>query len=247
MLVYPFRVTRNAIKNRPADEVRGQLRYGSEESWTRTHPVGRDIAGVDVSMILGIDLDSGSVVGLDANLWDPLPMGISFYAKDAELEHAKHRVARLGEGQPRWHARTGQFADPAGDGRRFHARSSDRLRPPRTTLDLASTGSRPCGSRRPHVAMPQRQGVDESARATCSRSSSRSPASRSSTSSAAATASPSPSVAGSPSTTTRAAAASSGQLQSCAGSTSTRCTISTSRSRRPRSPGRVQEREPEHG
>ena len=89
MLVYPFRITRNAIRNRPADEVRGQLRYGSEESWKREHPVGRDVAGVDVSMILGIDLVDGVFLGLDANLWDPLPMGISFYAKDAEIEQAK--------------------------------------------------------------------------------------------------------------------------------------------------------------
>ncbi len=29
MLVYPFRITRNTIRNRPGDEVRGQLRYGS--------------------------------------------------------------------------------------------------------------------------------------------------------------------------------------------------------------------------
>lgn len=40
-------------------------------------------------MILGIDLTEGVVLGLDANLWDPLPMGISFYAKAAEIEQAK--------------------------------------------------------------------------------------------------------------------------------------------------------------
>ncbi|MBI5160193.1 MAG: hypothetical protein HY996_02060 [Micrococcales bacterium] len=89
MLVYPFRVTRNSIKNRPDNEVRGQLRYGAEESWKREHPVGRDVAGVDVTMILGVDLADGVVLGLDANLWDPLPMGISFYAKDAEIQRAK--------------------------------------------------------------------------------------------------------------------------------------------------------------
>lgn len=89
MLVYPFRVTRNSIKNRPDDEVRGQLRYGAEESWKREHPVGRDVAGVDVTMILGIDLADGVILGLDANIWDPLPMGISFYAKDAEIQQAK--------------------------------------------------------------------------------------------------------------------------------------------------------------
>lgn len=89
MLVYPFRITHNTITNRPDDEVRGQLRYGYEESWKREHPVGRDIAGVDVTMILGIDLTAGVILGLDANLWDPLPMGISFYAKTAEIELAR--------------------------------------------------------------------------------------------------------------------------------------------------------------
>lgn len=89
MLIYPFRITQNTIKNRPSDEVRGQIRYGSEESWKRDHPIGRDVAGVDVTMIVGIDLASGVMVGLDANLWDPLPMGISFYAKKAEIEQAR--------------------------------------------------------------------------------------------------------------------------------------------------------------
>ncbi|MFB8892641.1 hypothetical protein [Microbacterium plantarum] len=89
MLIYPFRITHNTITNRPDDEVRGQLRYGSEASWKREHPVGRDIAGVDVTMILGIDLTAGVLLGLDANLWDPLPMGISFYAKTAEIEQAR--------------------------------------------------------------------------------------------------------------------------------------------------------------
>lgn len=89
MLVYPFRITRNTIRNRPDDEVRGQLRYGSEASWKREHPVGRDMAGVDVTMIVGIDIADGVLLGLDANLWDPLPMGISFYAKDADIAEAK--------------------------------------------------------------------------------------------------------------------------------------------------------------
>lgn len=89
MLVYPFRVTRNSIRNRPDDEVRGQLRYGAEKSWEREHPLGRDVAGVDVTMILGLDLADSVILGLDANLWDPLPMGISFYAKDAEITRAK--------------------------------------------------------------------------------------------------------------------------------------------------------------
>ena len=89
VLVYPFRITRNTIRNRPSDEVRGQLRYGSEDSWERPHPIARDVAGVDVSLVVGIDLEDEVFVGLDAQLWDPLPMGISFYAKTAEIELAR--------------------------------------------------------------------------------------------------------------------------------------------------------------
>lgn len=89
VLVYPFTVRRNPTRNRPDDEVRGQLRYGSEASWTREHPVGRDIAGVDATLILGVDVDEGIFLGLDPEIWDPLPMGISFYAKDAEIQIAR--------------------------------------------------------------------------------------------------------------------------------------------------------------
>lgn len=88
MLIYPFRITKVATKGRPTDEVRGQIRYGAEETWRRDHPVGRDIAGVDVTMIVGVDLVDGVLLGLDANLWDPLPMGISFYAKEADIDEA---------------------------------------------------------------------------------------------------------------------------------------------------------------
>jgi len=91
ILVYPFRMTRNKTEGRPNNEVRGQLRYGSERNWRREHPVGRDIAGVDVTLIVGIDLADGVVIGLDTTLWDPLPMGISFYAKDAQIEQAMAR------------------------------------------------------------------------------------------------------------------------------------------------------------
>ena len=89
LLIYPFRVTRNRIRNRPEDEVRGQLRYGAESSWERAHPIARDLAGVDVTMVLGVDIEDEVIIGLDAGLWDPLPMGISFYAKVNEIEQAK--------------------------------------------------------------------------------------------------------------------------------------------------------------
>lgn len=90
MLVYPFGSPTTRSRAAPTMRSRGQLRYGSEGSWKRRHPVGRDITGVDVTMILGIDPARRRLpIGLDANLWDPLPMGISFYAKAAEIERAQ--------------------------------------------------------------------------------------------------------------------------------------------------------------
>src|SRR5690606_17016139 len=40
------------------------------------------------TLILGIDPLAEVAVGLDANLWDPLPMGISFYLKQADVDAA---------------------------------------------------------------------------------------------------------------------------------------------------------------
>ncbi|MEQ7125312.1 hypothetical protein ABN034_12405 [Actinopolymorpha sp. B11F2] len=90
LLVYLFRMSRIATRNRPDDESKGQIRYGSESSWhTDDHQVGKDIAGVDTTLILGVHLEYGLFIGLDPRLYDPLPMGISFYAKDADLHDAK--------------------------------------------------------------------------------------------------------------------------------------------------------------
>jgi Methylase-associated X1 len=87
LMVYPFRVTRKATRNRPGDEVRGQLRYGAEETWPEEdHFVARDIAGVDTTLLLGIYPEGGLILGLDPALYDPLPLGISVYAKDEHVE-----------------------------------------------------------------------------------------------------------------------------------------------------------------
>ncbi|OZD02416.1 hypothetical protein CH275_17430 [Rhodococcus sp. 06-235-1A] len=88
LLVYPFRMTRKTTRNRPNDEVRGQVRYGSEESWKIEHPLGKDIAGVDITLVVGVDVEAGVLVGLQPSLYDPLPMGISFYAKVADMSLA---------------------------------------------------------------------------------------------------------------------------------------------------------------
>lgn len=82
LMIYPFRMTRLRTRNRPTNEIRGQLRYGAEESWTDDHFVARDVAGVDTTLLLGVYPDEDFLVGLDPVLYDPLPLGISVYAKD---------------------------------------------------------------------------------------------------------------------------------------------------------------------
>jgi hypothetical protein len=83
VLAYVFRATRVVTSGRPADEVRLQVRYGGEGTWhTEEHPLGRDVAGVDVTIVVGVDLEHDILVGLDPLRYQPLPMGISVELKD---------------------------------------------------------------------------------------------------------------------------------------------------------------------
>ncbi len=89
LLVYPFRANHRLIKNRPADEHRLQVRYGGEKSWDVDHPVGRDVATVDTTLVVGVHLEANILIGLDPGLYDPLPMGISIEFKDAQVQAAQ--------------------------------------------------------------------------------------------------------------------------------------------------------------
>lgn len=88
LMIYPFRMTAVPIRNRPEGEVRGQLRYGSEESWkTDDHYIARDLAGVDTTLLLGVYPGGELIVGLDPALYDPLPLGISAaYLKRTQVD-----------------------------------------------------------------------------------------------------------------------------------------------------------------
>lgn len=105
LMIYPFRMTRRDTRNRPADEVRGQLRYGGEETWPADdHYICRDVAGVDRTLLLGVYPEGDLIVGLDPALYDPLPLGISIYAKDRQVDAARQhgwtvweRANRAGE------------------------------------------------------------------------------------------------------------------------------------------------------
>ena len=86
LLVYPFRATKRDTENRPIDEIRGQIRLGGESSWEGEHPIAIDVAGVDTTLVLAVDVENQVFIGLDPQLWSPLPLGISVYAKEAEID-----------------------------------------------------------------------------------------------------------------------------------------------------------------
>lgn len=88
VLCYPFRCNPAPIKGRPPDEHRLQIRYGGEASWAGNHPLGRDVAGVDTTVVLGVHLEADLLVGLDPARYDPLPMGISVELKQRHLDEA---------------------------------------------------------------------------------------------------------------------------------------------------------------
>ena len=87
LLVYPFTTTRRATRNRPSTEHRFQIRYGDPERVRlESNPVGHDPAGVDITLILAVDPETGIIVGLDPLVYAQLPMGISGYYRDTSAE-----------------------------------------------------------------------------------------------------------------------------------------------------------------
>lgn len=90
VLCYPFRCNPPPIRGRAPDEHRVQIRYGSEEGWTSgDHAIAHDIAGVDTTLVLGVHLEAGLIIGLDPRLYDPLPMGISVEFKEESVQAAQ--------------------------------------------------------------------------------------------------------------------------------------------------------------
>jgi hypothetical protein len=88
---YVFLANRRETRNRPQDEHRLQVRYGdvNDAAWrTADHRVGFDPLSVDVTLILGAHIERDLLIGLDPLIYEPLPLGISIFFKDAEIEEA---------------------------------------------------------------------------------------------------------------------------------------------------------------
>ncbi|WP_343066151.1 hypothetical protein [Microbacterium marinum] len=87
LLIYPIRLTRVVTKGRPTDEHHAQVKFGADSTWkSEVHPVAFDVAGVDTTLFLGINAKEDKLVGLDPTLWDPMPLGVSFYAYERDFD-----------------------------------------------------------------------------------------------------------------------------------------------------------------
>ena len=83
LAVYAFRSSMERVRGRNPKEHRIQIRYGGESTWGGDHHLGKDPLGVDSTLVLGLDLARDVFIGLDAQAYTPLPMGISFeYTQD---------------------------------------------------------------------------------------------------------------------------------------------------------------------
>jgi hypothetical protein len=112
LLVYPTDFRKTRTQNRPLNENRGQVRYGGQESWAQgDHSVAFDFASVDTTLLVGIDLERDVFIGLDPHLWNPLPLGISYYAKDAQLDAMGDEGWSVWEKDNRAGRRRGQRSD----------------------------------------------------------------------------------------------------------------------------------------
>jgi hypothetical protein len=92
LCVYVFMANRKPTRNRPQDEHRLQVRYGNinDPAWrAQTHHIGFDPLGVDVTLVLGAHVKSDLIIGLDPLVYDPLPMGISIFFKDADIAQTR--------------------------------------------------------------------------------------------------------------------------------------------------------------
>jgi hypothetical protein len=92
VMVYAFAANRRVTLNRPADEHRVQIRYGdvNDPAWrARHHPVGFDPTGAEVTLVLGTHSEADLLIALDPASYDPLPLGISVFFKDAEIQAAQ--------------------------------------------------------------------------------------------------------------------------------------------------------------
>lgn len=89
VVVYAFLANTKATKNRPADEHRFQVKYGSKDG--RLHRLWQDPYGLYTTLFMGINPDRGFFVGADPVLHSPTKFFISVEFKDAAVQEIMTR------------------------------------------------------------------------------------------------------------------------------------------------------------
>jgi len=105
VIAYAFLANAKVTKNRPADEHRFQVKYGSKDG--RLHRLWQDPYGLYVTLFLGIDPELGVFVGGDPVLHNPTRFFISIEFKRAHVDeilkcrwNAWERDRRMGDNSP---------------------------------------------------------------------------------------------------------------------------------------------------
>lgn len=84
VVMYLFRSTMVVTRNRPSDEARFQVKYGSES--TELHPLFIDPYGLYITIFAGIDLEHGVIVSADPAMHNPTRFFISIEYKNQLTE-----------------------------------------------------------------------------------------------------------------------------------------------------------------
>jgi hypothetical protein len=94
IVAYAFFANSRLTKNRPADEHRSQMKYGSKTDGGHHH-LWQDPVGLYTTLLVGVDPEAGFFVGADPVLHSPTRFFISVEFKQAHVES----ILRQG-----WHA-----------------------------------------------------------------------------------------------------------------------------------------------
>lgn len=89
IVVYAFLANSRPTKNRPADEHRFQLKYGTKDG--RQHELWQDPYGLYTTLFMGINTEQGFFVGADPVLHNPTKMFISIEFKEANAQEIQQR------------------------------------------------------------------------------------------------------------------------------------------------------------
>lgn len=84
IVAYAFLANSRLTKNRPLDEHRFQLKYGSKDG--QLHSLWQDPCGIYTTLLLGINPDLGIFVGADPVLHNPTRFFISIEFKETHVE-----------------------------------------------------------------------------------------------------------------------------------------------------------------